>query len=58
MVNANNCLVNVALALSDEAEGSGLGGFEGVARPVGLYLFRNRIDLGEDRLCAIDSDCA
>ena len=58
MVDTDNCLINVALALATEVEGSGLGGFEGVARPVGLYLFRNRLDLCENRWCGIDPDCA
>ena len=58
MIDADNSLINVAPALAAEAESSGLGGFEGVARPVGLYLFRNRFDLDEDRRCGIDPDCA
>ena len=58
MIDADNSLINVAPALAVVLEGSGLGGFEGVARPVGLYLFRNRFDLDEDRRCGIDTDCA
>jgi len=58
MVDTDNCLINVALALAPEVEGSGLGGFERVARPVCLYIFRNRLDLGQDRWCGIDTDCA
>ena len=45
-------------ALAVVLEGSGLGGLEGVTRPVCLYLFRNRIDLCENRWCGIDADCA
>ena len=58
MIDADNCLVKVAPALTIEVEGSGLGGLEGVARPVNMYLFRNRLDLSENRWCGIDPDCA
>ena len=58
MIDADNCLVNVAPALTIEVEGSGLGGFERVARPVNMYLFRNRLYLCENRWCGIDPDCA
>ena len=33
MIDADNCLVNVAPALAAEVQGSGLGGFERVAWP-------------------------
>ena len=58
VVNTDNCLVDISPALAAESEGSGLGGFEGVARPVSMYLFRNRLDLGKNRRCGIDPDCA
>ena len=58
MVDTGDCLVNVALALATEVEGSGLGGFEGVARPVCFDIFWYRLDLYENRWCAIDTDCA
>ena len=58
MVNTDNCVVNVAPALAAESEGSGLGGFEGVASPVCGYLFRYRLDLSENRRCGIDADCS
>ena len=34
MIDAHNRLVDIPPALAAESEGSGLGGFEGVARPV------------------------
>ena len=58
MVNPGKCLVDIPPALAAESEGSGLGGFEGVARPVSMYHFRNRLDLGKNRRCGIDPDCA
>ena len=58
MIDADNSLINVAPALAVVLEGSGLGGFEGVARPVCLYLFRNRIDLCENRWRGVDTDLA
>ena len=58
VVDTSDCLVDVAPALAAEVEGSGLGGFEGVARPVNMYLFRYRLDLGKNRRCGIDPDCA
>ena len=58
VVDAGNCLVDIAPALAAESEGSGLGSFEGVARPVSMYHFRNRLDLGKNRRCGIDPDCA
>ncbi len=58
MVDAGDCLVDVAPALAAEAEGSCLGGFEGVAWPVGLDLIRNRLDLCKNGRCGVDSDCA
>ena len=33
MVDAGDCLVDIPPALAAESEGSGLGGFERVARP-------------------------
>ena len=58
MVDTGDCLINVPPALAAESEGSGLGGFEGIARPVSMYHFRNRLDLGKNRRCGIDPDCA
>jgi len=58
MIDAYNRLVNVPPALAAEAEGSGLGGFERIARPVSLYLFRNRLDLCENRWRCIYANCA
>ena len=58
VVDADDCLVDIPPALAAESEGSGLGGFEGVARPVSIYHFRNRLDLGKNRRCGIDPDCA
>ncbi|MGY8697443.1 MAG: hypothetical protein ACKVIP_02095, partial [bacterium] len=57
VVDAGDCLVDISPALAAESEGSGLGGFEGVARPVSMYHFRNRLDLGKNRRCGIDPDC-
>ena len=58
MVDAGDCLVDIPPALAAESEGSGLGGFEGIARPVSIYHFRNRLDLGKNRRCGIDPYCA
>ena len=58
MVDAHNSLVDIPPALATESEGSGLGGFERVARSVSMYHFRNRLDLGKNRRCGIDPDCA
>ena len=58
MIDAHNRLVDIPPALAAESEGSGLGGFEGVARPVSMYHFRNRLDLSKNRRCGIDPDCA
>ena len=58
MIDADNCLVDVALALAAEAEGSRLGGLEGVARPICLYLFLNRLYLCENRWRGVDTDRA
>ena len=58
VVDAGDCLVDIPPALAAEAEGSGLGGLEGVARPCGLDLFLNRLDLDEDRRRCADSNCA
>ena len=58
MADASNRPVDVAFALAAEVQGSGLGGFEGVTRPVGLDLFRNSLDLSEVRRCGVDSDRA
>ncbi len=58
MVDAGDCLVDIPPALAAESEGSGLGGFEGIVRPVSMYHFRNRLDLGKNRRCGIDPDCA
>ena len=58
MIDAHNRLVDIPPALAAESEGSGLGGLERVTRPVCLYLFRNRIDLDEDRRRCVDSNCA
>ena len=57
MVDAGNGFVDVSFALTAEVQGSGLGGFERIARPVGLDLVRNRLDFGQDRRRGIDSDC-
>ena len=56
MVDASNCPVDVAFALAAEVQGSGLGRFEGIARSVGLYLFRDRLDLCKDWRRSVDSD--
>ena len=58
MIDAHNSLVDIPPALAAESEGSGLGGFERVARSVSMYHFRNRLDLGKNRRCGIDPDCA
>ena len=58
MIDAHNSLVDIPPALAAESEGSGLGGFEGVVRPVSMYHFRNRLDLSKNRRCGIDPDCA
>ena len=39
VVDAHNRLVDIPPALAAESECPGLGGFEGVARPVSGYLF-------------------
>ena len=58
MIDTDNCLVDVAPALTIEVESSGLGGFEGITGPLALDRFRNRLDLSENRWCGIDPDCA
>jgi len=58
VVDAGDCLVDIPPALAAESEGSGLGGFERVARPCGLDLFLNRLDLDEDQRRSVDSNCA
>ena len=58
MVDADDCLVDIPPALAAESEGSRLGGFEGIARPVSKYHFGNRLDLGKNRRRGIDPDCA
>ena len=58
VVDTGNCLVDVAPALASEVEGSGLGGFEGVAWPLALDRFQNRLDLDEYRRRCVDSNCA
>jgi hypothetical protein len=49
MIDAGNSLVNVAFASTVEFECARLGGFEREARPIRMCLFRNRIDLCENR---------
>jgi len=58
VVDTGNRLINVPLTLAAEAEASGLGGFEGVAWSVCLYLFRHRLDLCDNWWRGIDPDCA
>jgi len=58
MIDAHNSLVDIPHALAAESEGSGLGGFEGVARPVRRYHFRNRLERGKNWRCGIDPDWA
>ena len=58
VVDAGDCLVDIPPALTIEVEGSGLGGFEGVAWPGSMYLFQNRLDLDEYRRRCVDSNCA
>ena len=56
MVDADKRLVDIAFTLAVEVEGSGLGGFEGVVRSVGVYLSRDRLDFGKDRRLGVDSE--
>ena len=58
VVDAGDCLVDIPLALASEVEGSGLGGFEGVAWPICLDLFWNRLYLCENRWRGVDTDRA
>ena len=58
VVDPRNRPVDVAFALSAEVEGSGLGGFEGVAWSVRFDDFGNRMDLDEDRRRGVDADGA